>query len=185
MSMPAIEIHRFTREEYERMAEAGFFPPKERVELIDGVIYNLSPQNSRHATAVLLAETALRAVFAHGYCIRVQMPLALDSGSAPEPDVAVVAGSPRDYRDAHPTRALLVMEVADASLGHDRQRKAPLYAHAGIPQYLLLDLNRESLELFSDPVSGIYRRHQTFKRGERVPLGDLSGAFLDVADLLP
>ncbi len=60
-----------------------------------------------------------------------------------------------------------------------------LYAHAGIPQYLLLDLNRESLELFSDPVSGVYLRHQTFKRGERVPLGDLSDAFLEVADQLP
>jgi Uma2 family endonuclease len=183
--MPAIEIHRFTREEYERMAEAGVFPPEERVELIDGVIYNLNPQSSRHATALLLAETALRSVFGHGYCIRVQMPLSLDGGSAPEPDVAVVAGSPRDYRDGHPTRALLVLEVADASLGHDRQRKAPIYAHAGIPQYLLLDLQREFLELFSDTLSGVYRRHQTLKRGERVPLGELSGAFLAVADLLP
>jgi Uma2 family endonuclease len=124
-------------------------------------------------------------VFVHGYCIRVQMPLALEGGSAPEPDVAVVTGSPRDYRDAHPTRALLVIEVADASLGHDRQRKAPLYARAGIPQYLLLDLNREVAELFSDPDSGVYRRHQTLKRGERVPLGDFEGAFLEVADLLP
>jgi len=185
MSMPAIDLHRFTREEYERMAEAGFFPPEERVELIDGVIYNVSPQSSRHATALQLAEAALRPAFGEGFCVRVQMPLALEEGSAPEPDLAVVAGSPRDYRDAHPSQAVLVVEVADASLVHDRQRKAPLYARAGIPEYWLFNLNRNVLEVMTEPLSGRYSRHQTFQRGDKVSPVGRPDIVIEVSDLLP
>ena len=108
------------------MVEAGVLAPGERAELIDGEVLAMTPQGSLHATAVVLVEEALRAAFAAGYVIRVQMPLALDPSSEPEPDVAVVRGSPRDYRDAHPTSALLVVEVANATLGYDRDQKGSL-----------------------------------------------------------
>lgn len=85
-----------------------------RVELIDGEIIEMSPQGSRHSTAVVLAEALLRRLLPDDAHIRVQMPLALDDRSVPEPDLAVVRGSPRDYRDRHPATALLVVEVADA-----------------------------------------------------------------------
>jgi len=88
----------------------------------------------------------LSRIFGDGWDVRGQMPLALGDDSEPEPDVAVVAGSPRDYRDAHPTTAALIVEVADASVAYDRKRKAPLYARAGIPEFWLLVLSEEKLE---------------------------------------
>jgi Uma2 family endonuclease len=79
------------------------------------------------------------------------MPLALTDDSEPEPDVAVVTGNPREYRDAHPTTALLIVEVADATLPYDRERKANLYARAGIADYWIVNLLDRCLEVYRRP----------------------------------
>jgi Uma2 family endonuclease len=174
MALADIEAHRWTRREYERLAARGFFPPGKRVELIEGVIYDMSPQNSLHATAVRLANEALRVAFppTAGFEIRSQLPLALSEDSEPEPDLAVVHGSIRDFRDDHPTTALLVVEVADSSLLHDRKRKLPLYARSGIPEAWLLNLVRRELEIYRDPVDGAYQTRIVLRVGDTVsPLG--------------
>lgn len=129
-----LQPHRFTREEYDRMVAAGVFAPDARLELLEGEIINMPPQKSRHATAVRLIEDALRAAFLAGFDVRTRLPLSLGDYSEPEPDVAVVKGSPRDSRDAHPSSALLVVEIAETSLDYDRRRKLPVYVRAGIPE---------------------------------------------------
>ena len=48
------KLRQWTREEYMKMAELGVLAPGERVELIEGEIIQMSPQNSPHATAVIL-----------------------------------------------------------------------------------------------------------------------------------
>src|SRR5438309_4698604 len=98
------------------MIDAGVLTTSDHVELVDGEIVTMTPQKSRHATAVSLAGIALSRAFGHDVFVRTQLPLALDVMSEPEPDIAVVAGSPRDYRDNHPSTALLILEVADSSL---------------------------------------------------------------------
>jgi len=96
----------WTRDEYYKMAEAGVFRPGERVELIGGKIVVMSPQNSPHATTIILLEDALRTIFASGYVVRAQLPLDLNPSSQPEPDIMVVCGTARDYASAHPSTAL-------------------------------------------------------------------------------
>jgi Uma2 family endonuclease len=142
----------WTREEYYRMAEAGVFRPGERVELIGGKIVTMSPQNSPHFTAICLVEDGLRAIFGTGYVVRVQGPLDVSPSSQPEPDIAVVQGSVRDYASAHPTTALLVVEVAESSLSFDRGEKTSLYASADIPEYWVVNLQDNRLEVYRDPV---------------------------------
>jgi Uma2 family endonuclease len=186
MSIAAVKTHRWTREQFERMAEAGLLRPDQRVELVDGVIYDMTPQSSFQATAVRLAEKALQKAFAESFDVRVQMPLVLDADSEPEPDLAVVPGTPRDYRDAHPGFAVLIVEVAGASLAHDRRRKAPLYARAGIPELWILDLARSVLTVYREPYEGSYRSVVVFGREAAVrPQGAGAGAPILVADLLP
>ena len=92
MSASVTQVHRWTRQQYENMVTSGIFHPEERLELVDGNIFDRAPQSSFHAAAVQLAENALRSVFGTGYTICVQMPLALDDNSEPEPDIAVVIG---------------------------------------------------------------------------------------------
>src|SRR5437773_2956171 len=147
----SVQLRRWSRQEYERMIDAGVLTPQDRVELIDGEIVTMTPQKSRHATGVSLAEIALHQAFGELVYVRTQLPLALDPASEPEADVAVVTGSPRDYRDAHPSTALLIVEVADASLVFDRTTKAGLYARAGIPDYWLLNLVDQVVEVHRTP----------------------------------
>lgn len=184
MAVASSDVHRLSREEYERLVSAGFFPPGTRIELIDGVLYDMAPQDSPHVTGLHLALRVLQTVFPRGY-IRVQSPLALDDFSEPEPDLALVPGSIRDYQEDHPRAALLVVEVADSSLSHDRQRKIPLYARAGIPEAWILSMRRQELEVYRDPVAGEYRSRTVLRISDSVsPLARPDMA-LPVADLFP
>lgn len=166
------------------MVEAGVFRDS-RVELIDGVIYDMTPQNSWHATGVRKAQKALEDVFSAGYDVRSQMPLDLGFKSMPEPDVSVVPGDPDDYTASHPTTALLVVEVTDSSLHHDRKRKKDLYARAGIPDYWILNLPLDAVEAFRDPQGGLYRTKLGFRRGERISPVSRPDLSIAVEDLLP
>lgn len=185
MALATIDVHHWTRQDYERMVAAGLFQPEERVELIEGIIYDMTPQSSRHSTAVHLVAEALRRAFPQHY-LRIQAPLALGDLSAPEPDLAVVPGHPRDYRDGHPTRALLVVEVADSSLLHDRQRKVPLYAEAGIAETWILNLVQGTLEVFRDLGATGYRSSATLGVNDSVQVAAAEPLLsIPVRDLLP
>jgi Uma2 family endonuclease len=184
MTISAVDVRRWTRQDYERMAAAGLFQPEERLELIEGTIYRMTPQSSRHAAVVQLIEEALRRAFATGWCFRVQMPLALGDWSAPEPDLAVVAGGPRDFLEAHPTTAALVVEVAERSLPYDRTEKLALYARAGIPEHWLVDVQQRSLAVHRDPAGAAYRSRTLLRAGDSVAPLSRPERTLSVADLL-
>src|SRR5215813_923173 len=130
MSDSPVQIRRWTRLEYDRLIEVGMFRTGDKVELLGGQLCVSEPQSSPHATAICLAEEALRRAFAGSWSIRVQMPVALDQESEPEPDLTVVPGGPRDYMADHPARPVLVVEVSDSSLTLDREHKGSLYARA-------------------------------------------------------
>ncbi len=178
-------MRRFTREEYENLVENGFFGPEERVELVDGYIYEKFPLTSWRAAGIQALQEILSPTFNEGYSIRFQMPLALGEESEPEPDVAVVQGHWREYRDAHPCTALLVAEVTDAALLHDRNRKSTLYATANIPEYWIVNRQDQQLEVLRDPRDGRYQSRSILVAGDAVsPLAkpDIS---IPVSDLLP
>jgi Uma2 family endonuclease len=184
---PAIDVRRWTREEYESLVDQGFFGPEERLELVDGVIYEMTPQKSGHAAGVRLAHRELERIFPEGFDVRTQMPLALDPRSEPEPDLAVVAGSPRDYVQGHPTSAVLVVEVSDSTLQYDRKTKQPLYARAGILDSWILNLVDRCLEVYRSPDSrtGEYRTKLVLCSGDRIsPLGRPESS-IAIDDLLP
>jgi len=183
---------RWTRVEYERLVELGVFQPGERLELIDGLLVVREPQGTRHATAIRRVLAALRGVLGDAWQIDSQLPLALDEDSEPEPDVAVVPGDARTYRDAHPARAVLIVEVAEASYRIDHEYKASLYARAGIADYWIIDLVRHALEVHRDPEESPgspcgwrYRSVVTLHPPATVAPLLLPGGAIPVADLLP
>ena len=153
MTTYPVRTRRWTRAEYDRLIEAGVLQPGDPVELLGGELMVAEPQGSRHYTAVCLAEEVLRAAFGPGWHVRSQGPIALDDESEPEPDVAVVPGTARDYSHEHPSRPVLVIEVSDWSLGLDRQRKASLYARAGLDDYWLVNVVGRVLEIYREPVA--------------------------------
>ncbi len=141
-----------TRARYDRLVDVGIFGPEDRVELLDGLLIAREPQGARHATVVALVRAALERAFGRGYHIREEKPVALDEQSEPEPDIVVVRGGLRDYLTTHPSRPVLIVEVAETSLALDRLRKGRLYARAGIAEYWIVDLVGEALEVYRDPL---------------------------------
>ncbi|MGH7331632.1 MAG: Uma2 family endonuclease [Candidatus Rokuibacteriota bacterium] len=101
--------------EYERLVDLHVFEPGEHLELIDGFLLVREPQGSRHAAAIRRVLAALHSALGEQWQIDSQLPITLDDTSEPEPDVAVVLRDPDAYRDAHPFRALLVVEISESS----------------------------------------------------------------------
>ncbi len=185
MATRAVDVRHWTRDEYEQLAESGAFPPGKRLELVDGVIYEMSPQKGRHAAGIRGVEEALRAAFPRGHDVRVQLPLSLTADSVPEPDIAVVPGSWRDYPDHHPTTAVLVVEVSESSFFHDRERKRSLYARAGIPEYWILDVAENRLEVYRSAGESGYESRLLLSAGDSLsPLASPDSS-IAISDLLP
>src|SRR3982751_959748 len=139
----------FTVEEYYEMARVGILKPDERVELLDGEIVRMNAIGSPHAWCVKRLNRTF-SVFDDRCLVSVQDPLRLDVRSEPEPDIAVIRQDAPQDRHPGPAAALLVVEVADSSISVDRRRKRPMYARAGIPEYWVVDLNADRVEIYRD-----------------------------------
>ncbi len=140
--------YRFTREQYYQMAELGFFQDR-HVELIDGVIFDMSPQGNPHVHAVSNCSFVLRQAFGPKFRIRIEANLHLGT-SEPEPDIAVVLMAD-DKSLSTPDSALLVVEASLTTLAYDRGDKASLYAAAGIADYWIINLHNNSVEVRREP----------------------------------
>lgn len=182
----------WTREEYYQMAEANILAPGERVELIEGEIIQMPSQKPSHSTGILTAQEALRTAFGSGFNVRPQLPLSLELASEPEPDIAVVPGSLRDYRTAHPSTALLVVEVSDTTLVFDRREKASLYARASIREYWVVNLPEQVVEVHRDPRPNPdmpfdygYSQITFHQAGDTISPLAAPNAAIPVAELLP
>jgi Uma2 family endonuclease len=192
MGSVEVKTRRWKRVEYERLIETGFFQPGDPIELIGGQLIVAEPQGSYHFAAIQAVEEALRVAFGPGWQVRGQGPVALDEESEPEPDVAVVPGSFRDYVAAHPSRPVLVVEVSESSLNLDRHHKGSVYARAGLDDYWIVNLVDRVLEVYRnpgpDPTAPFGWRYQSvgvFERGASVSPLSLPAARIRVADLLP
>ena len=184
---PARQARKFTVAEYYRMVDAGILQPRERVELIEGVILTAPPVSPRHAGSVDIANEVFARQNNGQFRVRIRGPVHLDERTEPEPDAAFLRCRPGGYRRAHPTPEdiLLVTEVADSTLDYDRDIKAPLYGRAGIPETWVVNLREDCLEGFRNPGPQGYAQHIIYRRGDRISPVALPDLEFAVAELLP
>ena len=157
------------------MVQDGILHEDEPLELLEGDLVLVSPQGPLRAAHLTELHGRLTAAYHALGHVRNQLPLDLRPYNLPEPDLAVVRGSARDYRERHPNGkdAWLVVEIAQTSQDLDR-RKAIIYAAAGVACYWLIDLPEGRLEMYSDAADvGGYRRTLVLDRGEEVELPGL------------
>lgn len=162
------------RVEYQRLVELGAFED-EKVELLDGVIVEMSPTGVAHANPIALLNQMLVPLLLGRAMVRVQLSLIAAGESIPEPDLAIVPL--QSYKHAHPDFAYTVIEVADSSLRKDRKIKSGIYARSGFPEYLIVNAQTESVEVFRRPVDGEYQEWSEHRAPEVLKLE----AFPDVA----
>lgn len=177
----------YTVERYFALVAEGVLDPDDRVELLEGVIVAMSPRNTRHDAAINRASDVLHDTIGTRAAVRVQSTLIVGRHSVPEPDVLVVPGRNADYDRAHPRTGLLVIEVSDTSLAQDRITKAAIYAAAGIPEYWIINLRDDRVEVLRSPDSTarVYRERTVAGPGDRIELVALPGRAVAVDDLLP
>lgn len=176
--------HRFTVEEYDRMAQGGVFREDDRIELLDGEIVEISPIGSRHAACVARLTAKFSRMQERGI-VWVQNLIRLDEHSEPQPDLSLLKSREDFYAQAHPgpENVLLVVEVAETSIDYDREVKLPLYARAGISEVWLVDLAAGCVEIYQTPSAQGYGERRQVRPGQSLsPLAfpDLDMAVSDI-----
>ena len=178
--------HRFSVEDYHRMAEAGVLKPDARVELLDGRIIDRSPIGPLHGGMV---NRLIRWFSTHArgrWLVSAQNPVRLDDHSEPEPDLMLLKPVPDDYTSCHPRpeEVFLLIEVSDTTLDYDRKEMLPAYGRVGIPEVWILNLNDRTIEVYREPHFTGYGSVQTLRPGDAaVPLA-FADAAADVTELL-
>lgn len=122
-----------------------------------------------------LTRDALARALPSGWYVAEQEPVTAED-SEPEPDVAVIRGTPRDYSDRHPGPGdvAIVIEVSDTTLRRDRGLKKRIYARAGIPVYLIINLPESQIEVYTEPTGEAeepdYQRRQDYLPTDEIPI---------------
>jgi Uma2 family endonuclease len=178
--------HRFTVEEFYRMAEAGLFLAEPRVELVDGEIVHMTPIGRRHALCVGFLAEWLAPRLSGRALLLPQASIRFGPRTEYQPDLLLVRPPRAAYRDADPAPGdvLLLIEVSDASLAYDRQVKLPAYAAAGIAEFWIVDLVNERVDTHRVPVGDRYRDLQRLARGDAVAPAAFPDLSLSVGELL-
>ncbi|HEU0201972.1 MAG TPA: Uma2 family endonuclease [Burkholderiaceae bacterium] len=178
--------HRWTVDQYERMAETGLLAPDARVELIEGVIVDMAAIGSRHAATVKRLIRALTSAVGTRAILQVQDPLRLGDFSEPEPDLALLNPCDDFYASATPTAAdaLLVIEVAQTSAAYDRRIKLPLYATHGVPEVWIVDLDASLVHFHRQPHGERYLEITSTAAPGPTPVLLLPGVMIDLTGVL-
>ena len=162
-------LKKWTCAEYQRLADLGILQPHDKLELIEGDIVEMSPQNLPTAMSVTHATSILVYAYSLTHYVRVQLPLNVGMNSQPEPDFAVVLKGVVDGASTHPQKADLVVEVSESSLAFDRREKMLIYGAGGLPEYWIINVIDGVLEVHRDPDSKIgYRSRQFYKKEDHV-----------------
>jgi Uma2 family endonuclease len=168
-----------------RMGEAGILTEDDPVELIHGQIVKMSPENSPHRICVAKVNQLFVEALSETDCfVQPQSTLPLDAHNAPEPDLAVLRGTPDALMEGE-LPVVLAVEVADSSLERDRDIKQSLYAAAGIPVYWIVNLQARTVEVYTEPEAERYRERTTRGEDETVSLPGDTDATIPVHSLLP
>ena len=174
-----------TVDEFQQLAQQGFFLEDERLELIRGEIIEMTPVGDRHALCVMLLNDLFADLRPKGI-VNPQNPLRLPGQrSVPQPDVVLLRRR-NDFRarPPHPEDVFLLVEVSETSLPYDREVKLPLYAESGISEAWIVDLNSNTISAFRRPSPGGYQEVRRYGQEDEISLEAFPGVSFAVKQIL-
>jgi len=184
--MPVQTHHRFSVQDYYRMAETGVLHPDARVELLDGKIIDMSPIGPFHGGVTNYLNQIFTAAAKGRWLMSVQNPVRLGDHSEPQPDLMLLKPAKDFYRRRHPQPAdvFLLIEISDSTLETDQEDKLPAYGRAGLPEVWLVNLNELTVEVYREPNFTGYASKTILQAGEQAKPLAFPDAAVDVAELL-
>jgi len=168
------------------MVDAGILTERDRVELIEGEIVEMSPIGNRHAACVDRANELFISAFKGRAIVSVQHPLRLNKYNEPQPDLVVVKHRSDYYssKSRTPEDTFFVVEVSDTTLRYDTKVKLPIYARAGVPELWIENLQKDMLLVCREPAERNYKVQITLRPGESVSPLAFPDVVFEINDLL-
>ncbi len=147
---------KFSVEDYHKMIDSGLLNYR-HVELINGLILEMSPEGTEHTYIGETLADYLRRLTQEMSWVREARAITL-SQSEPEPDIAIVRLPHSLYRSHHPypEDIYLLIEISHTTLKFDTSQKRDIYAAANIPDYWVVDIKNKQLIVYLSPVNGLY-----------------------------
>ena len=181
----AHEQARLRVEDFLLLADHGAFDDYAKTELIDGLIYYMNAQWSRHARTKsrLMLALALR-LRELGSDLEVisEVSVRVADDSVPEPDIVLTRF--RGDREMPADTVALAVEVAETTLPTDLGRKVALYAAAGIPEYWVVDREGDRVVVHYGPRGEAYACRREVALGGPLASATLDGLVVDTAELI-
>ncbi len=172
-------------DDYQLLCDTGAFAEYGRTELIDGKVFEVSPQYRRHGIVKMDLYDALRdALRANGSPFRpvIEFSLALSPVSLPEPDI-LLTSEPVGDGPVPLASVALVVEVASSTLAEDMGTMAGLYAAAGIPENWVADVEGKVIHQLWAPEGETYAQRREVAFGERIEAVTVAGLTVTSAAL--
>lgn len=182
---PAGSRRYFNVSDYERLGETGILAPDERTELINGEIWRMTPQGSRHVWIIGILNRFLSRNLPESMGLLIQSDIRVGADSQPQPDITVLRNWPGKSSAPHAgaDNIALIIEVAVTSLAFDRTTKLRLYAEAGIPEYWIVDAEANRVEVYRRPEAGEYQERVAFGAQDSMTPDVTPGVTLRLAEL--
>jgi Uma2 family endonuclease len=191
-SVSPFALYRLTVAQYHQMIDTGILGKDDPVELLEGWLVQKMPKNPKHRFSTQTTHALLLRLLPEGWFADAQEPITT-ADSEPEPDIAIIRGSRRDYLERHPTPAdiAVIIEMSDSTLHYDQRIKQRIYAASSIPVYCRLNMTARRMEVYTEPVgagnSAAYRTKVEYDDSQQVvlPLDNQTSITLTLKDLLP
>jgi Uma2 family endonuclease len=181
VQLSSLVRHQFTLADVLDLIAQGLV--EERVQLLDGDIYNMPSDGYRHKRyAMGIAQIFMARLIGQPYFVGVQTTLRLSPHNAPSPDIYVI-NAPLKEADVASEDILLVIEVADTSLTDNLTDSASRYARHGVREYWVVDVNAPAILVHRDPADGQYPPPRRVEADEALSPMALPGVAVRLSDI--
>jgi Uma2 family endonuclease len=180
------EPYRFTVEEWHRLGEAGFYTDRGGVELLDGEVILMSPIGNRHGTVLYNLIDIFGERNRRRYLVGAGNPVEADNRSEPLPDFVLVPRSQKTAkRNPFSREAFLIVEIADSSLRFDQGRKLRKYARTAVPEYWIVNLQEDVIEIYRSPQGEEYLAKSIARMGDTLAPQAFPDTAVAVSEIIP
>jgi Uma2 family endonuclease len=186
LSLSELKPHKISTALLKSFMESGAFDGLPRMELLDGTLYEMSPQKSPHVLAKNRLTFRLQAKI-----LELSLPfealseptIAIGETSAPEPDI-IICNAPETEGFYPAACVMLAVEVSLTSLQTDLGYKKALYASADIPEYWVVDVNAGLFHIFWNPSGETYQETSIVAIGGMISSKTIAGLSVETLGLI-